>query len=81
MIVTLELAPETEDRLQAKAARCGMAPDDYVRQLVERDLSEVPTPKEPASRLRGYGIAAHLPVRSEDVHRAHRQEVERETER
>lgn len=42
MILTSELTPETESRLQTEAARNGLKPTEYARKLIEDNL---PSPK------------------------------------
>ena len=79
MTITIEVAPETEARLQEKARRAGVGLDTFLRSIVERE-ADVETPAETKRKrvLSGYGIAAHLNVSSEDVHRDRRAEVERD---
>lgn len=74
MTLTIETSPETEARLRAKARENGEATEEYVQALVERELSE-PSVRKPRRRVTGYGKFAHIPVRSEDVHRSRREEV------
>lgn len=39
MTLTIDLRPELVEELEARAAQLGKRPDDYVRLLVERNLS------------------------------------------
>ena len=42
-MITIELTPETEDRLQAEATRQGIPVTDFAKKLIESALSK-PTP-------------------------------------
>ena len=59
MALTIEMPPEAEARLREKAHRRGQAAEDYVRDLVERDLSAAPAKPSPAKPSRDE-IAARL---------------------
>ena len=41
-MVMLELSPEIETRLAAKAAKMGQAVSDYLKTVVERDVEQIP---------------------------------------
>jgi plasmid stability protein len=38
MMITINLAPETEEKLRQRAAQSGQTVDSFVRQLVEREV-------------------------------------------
>ncbi|MDQ3813470.1 MAG: hypothetical protein M3347_05910 [Armatimonadota bacterium] len=42
MTLTIDISPEAEARLRAKASRHGQAAEEYVLGLLERDLADVP---------------------------------------
>jgi plasmid stability protein len=42
MSITISLAPETEEKLQKRAAEMGVTPDALARQLLEQALSGAP---------------------------------------
>ncbi len=42
MPYTIELAPEVEQALEEKAQRYGVAPDEYLRDLIERAMASDP---------------------------------------
>jgi hypothetical protein len=46
MTLTLELPPDLESRVNDEAARRGLAPADYVLELVRTATSEVPEPSD-----------------------------------
>ena len=56
MTVTLELTAEEEAKLQAKAARAGVAPAEYLRMLIDTEPSETPSFPDMASYLRDAGV-------------------------
>jgi hypothetical protein len=87
MTLTIEVAPELEQALKARAARNGQTLDEYLHDLVLRDLvqrdaaaekkTEDPTlsPRKVAA-LRGYGKFAHLSGSVDEFIRRRREEAE-----
>ncbi len=71
MSVTIDLAPETERRLQQKAAEKGQTIEEYLKQLAEASAGELPaanqitpppdmTPEERVAAFRAW-VASHRP--------------------
>jgi hypothetical protein len=52
MTLTIELHPEQEARLRERAARSGLAPADYARGVIERDLERPPAIAEVMAPVR-----------------------------
>ena len=77
MTLTLELPAEVERALEEKARDSGQSVTEYALQLLAREAGNgVAT--QPKRQARSSGIAAHLGISSEDIHREHREEVERD---
>jgi outer membrane biosynthesis protein TonB len=55
MTVTLELTEEEDAKLQAKAARAGLSPSEYLRRLIA-DPSDAPPYPDMAAYLRDAGV-------------------------
>lgn len=82
MTVTLTFTPEIEAGLLVKARACGMALEDYLQGLVERDAlpsGQKPQPnrrEEAVRRMLEFGDKYHLslsePITRELLHEGHR---------
>jgi hypothetical protein len=92
MTLTLELSADQESRLQEAAQRRGVPVEQLAGEALEQLLQDLAAQVSgtvchdrrshivrTGRALAGYGAAAHLGVRSEDVRRDHHEEVERET--
>ena len=60
MTVTLELKPETEERLRAQAKAQGLLLEDYMQQVLEGVSAETNPTGKPYSILDLEGVGAHL---------------------
>lgn len=80
MTVTLDLPAESERELIERAREAGQSVPEFMLRALASVGVNVGQPK-PKRQLRGYGIAAHLGVSCEDVHRQHQEEIERDAER
>lgn len=78
MTLTLELPAEVERALEEKARDSGQSVAEYALELLARETA--PTPARPRANAL-LGRYAHLRVSSEDIHREHREEVERDERR
>lgn len=80
MTLTLELPVEIEQVLEKKARDSGQSLTEYALQVLARETAAEGA-VEPKRRARSFGIAAHLGISSENIHREHREEIERDAER
>ncbi len=73
-MLTLELSPQTEQTFLEGARQRGVPPETYLESLLEA----ASTPAPSRSLLGKY---AHLPVSSENIAQARREEIERDMDK
>ncbi len=85
MTLTIEVAPEKEAILRAKAARRGLPLNDYVREVVEHDADQEAPDEAEVARLATIdslkGKYAHLGITSADIRAERQRDLEREARR